>query len=72
MALPHGYSKYTNEKCRCDVCKAAWAKYYREYRKGLRRRTKDGHSDDALLNLDPVNFPETDDIQPAEERYGSS
>ena len=29
----HGTANaYTNQKCRCEVCSAAWAKYMREYR----------------------------------------
>lgn len=28
----HGLSRYTNEKCRCKVCRAANTRYYRERR----------------------------------------
>lgn len=32
MTLAHGLSKYTNEKCRCVVCKAAAKEYIHERR----------------------------------------
>lgn len=35
--LPHGHSKYTNERCRCPVCAAANSEYHREYKPGWRR-----------------------------------
>lgn len=30
--MEHGLSKYTNERCRCEICRAANAAYHREYR----------------------------------------
>lgn len=32
-ALPHGWTKYSNEGCKCAICRAAWS----EYQKNLRR-----------------------------------
>lgn len=35
----HGtISKYTNEKCHCDECKAAWRRYRARYDMGRRRQ----------------------------------
>lgn len=30
--LPHGLSKYTNEACRCDICKRSARHYLRDKR----------------------------------------
>lgn len=35
--LPGGYSNF---KCRCVLCRAAWAKYHREKRKNDRLKTQ--------------------------------
>ena len=34
----HGIGMYSHQKCRCDVCKAAWALKTREYRLAARTR----------------------------------
>lgn len=38
--VAHSLSGYINRRCRCDVCRAAWASYRREYRKTRRRLGK--------------------------------
>lgn len=38
--MDHGLSKYTNERCRCEICRAAWATYMREYRRSEEPRLK--------------------------------
>jgi 5-methylcytosine-specific restriction endonuclease McrA len=37
--IDHGLRGYTQAKCRCEVCRAAWAAYYRDY---ARRRRANG------------------------------
>lgn len=38
MPVPHGhYSRYTNYKCRCLLCRAAWTNYCRERRQQRER-----------------------------------
>lgn len=37
----HGsVSMYTNYKCRCELCRAAWAEYSRDYLKSYRSKKK--------------------------------
>jgi hypothetical protein len=36
--LPVGYSAYANSKCRCDGCRAAWAAYCLDLKKGRSER----------------------------------
>jgi hypothetical protein len=37
MVQQHGSSKYSNDNCRCDECRSAWAQYIRD-RKLKRKR----------------------------------
>lgn len=38
-SVQHGLSGYTSGGCRCEICRAAWAAYHRDYR---RRRADNG------------------------------
>lgn len=40
--LEHGLSAYSNGKCRCDICRAAWAAYQRVFRRRRKLPTDAG------------------------------
>lgn len=41
MTIVHGrYTTYTHGRCRCELCRAAWATYQRERREAEQRRAE--------------------------------